>query len=355
MNIVILTASLHSAGGTERTIAGLTDWLSKNTDDEITIVKFDRQESFYKLNSKISLVEPGIEFSHNKIRGSIQRLAFCERVLRAIEPSVIVTFYAKTSLYAAFSKRAKCKLVSSERYNPLKRNMADQILAKIASLFCDGFIFQTSGAQGCYPAQVRKKSIVIPNAINKMPPKDITSKKSKIVSAVGRLTRQKGFDILIRAFKDVWTKHPDWRLEIYGAGEDEKALQAQINLLGLENNAFLMGNKNDILNHLNKTEIFVLSSRDEGMPNALMEAMSCGLACVSTDCNFGPRDLIQNNTNGILVPVEDVRSLSEAINRLVENQSLRYRLAKAAKKINLTHSADIIYQKYYQYLTKRNV
>ena len=166
---------------------------------------------------------------------------------------------------------------------------------------------------------------------------------------MGRLTEQKGFDTLIKAFGDVSNKHSDYQLKIYGEGEKKEELNSLIKELKLKEKVVLCGSSSEAIKEVANSEIFVLSSRYEGMPNALIEAMATGTACISTDCNFGPSDLIIDGVNGILVPVDDIELLSNKINYLIENENIRKTLEENAISIREKLDKDNIYNRYYKY------
>ncbi len=126
-------------------------------------------------------------------------------------------------------------------------------------------------------------------------------------------------------------------------------MQELINKLGLSENVILCGANQDAIFEVAKSKIYVLSSRYEGMPNALIEAMAAGTACISTDCKFGPSELINDGKNGLLIPVDDVRTLSEKILFLIKNDSARENIEKEAMKIRKKLDANTIYKKYYDY------
>lgn len=150
------------------------------------------------------------------------------------------------------------------------------------------------------------------------------------VVAVGRLAAQKNFLSLIRAFRMVADRHPDWTLEIYGDGSEREMLQNAISELGLEKSVSLCGKTTEVRQKMLETSCFVLSSRYEGMPLVMLEAMSCGLPVVSYDCPCGPKDIITDGVDGFLVPAGDERMLAERICRLIENPELRAGMGASA-------------------------
>ena len=158
------------------------------------------------------------------------------------------------------------------------------------------------------------------------PPADL---ESRTILAAGRLTRQKGFDMLIPAFGQVVRKHPDWRLRICGRGHLREALERQVEEEGLSDVIDLPGPQ-DLAREMAEASIFVLSSRFEGFPVALLEAMSKGMAVVSFDCPTGPAELLDDHRNGLLVPPRQVDALAAAMLELVEDDDLRRRCGPAA-------------------------
>ena len=147
---------------------------------------------------------------------------------------------------------------------------------------------------------------------------DPSALTSKTVVAAGRLSRIKGFDLLIAAWADVAAVHPDWQLQIWGEGGLRQELTQQIADLGLTGQVRLMGFSNQLFTEMSKASIFVLSSRVEGYGMVILEAMACGLPVVSTDCPSGPRAIIDSGRDGFLVPNKDPAALAAAINRLIE-------------------------------------
>ncbi|WP_406141015.1 glycosyltransferase family 4 protein [Streptomyces sp. NBC_01089] len=175
----------------------------------------------------------------------------------------------------------------------------------------------------------------IPNSVPepRLPASDTTA---KWVVAAGRLTETKRFDLLIRAFGQVVAVRPDWRLRIYGAGDasgnEKGALRALIDELGLYNHVFLMGPANPIEAEWVKGSVAAVTSRLESFGMSLVEAMRSGLPAVSTDCPHGPREIITDGTDGLLVPVGDTGAIASALLELIEDDTRRARMGKAARE-----------------------
>jgi glycosyltransferase involved in cell wall biosynthesis len=152
----------------------------------------------------------------------------------------------------------------------------------------------------------------------------------RTVITAGRLTHQKAFDRLIDAFAPVSAAHPDWELHIYGNGRMRRKLLAQIERLGLVGKVRLMGFTAEFEQRLGDASMYAMSSRYEGFPMVLLEAMSKGVPPVSVNCPEGPRQLIEDGTNGLLVARADVRGLAYAMQRVIEDPALRRRLGAGA-------------------------
>jgi glycosyltransferase involved in cell wall biosynthesis len=153
---------------------------------------------------------------------------------------------------------------------------------------------------------------------------------TKIIVAAGRLTRQKGFDQLLPAFAKIADKHPDWQLRIFGGGQAYDALRSQLEGLGLVGRAHLLGFSSRLYEELAASAVYVMSSRFEGAPMVLLEAMGVGLPVISFDCPNGPRDLIEHGTNGLLVDAGDVDGLAAAMSTLMSDEPLRRSMGAAA-------------------------
>jgi len=158
---------------------------------------------------------------------------------------------------------------------------------------------------------------------------------------------------LIDAFAKIAKIHPDYKLNIYGEGDLRDSLEKNIKSLNLEKKVFLKGTVNNLKDKIYTVSLFILSSNYEGMPNSLMEAMSLGLPVISTDCPCGgPKFLIENNINGVLVPVGDKKKLEKAMNRLLSNPNIANELGKNANNICSFLEPNKIYKKWEEYIEK---
>jgi glycosyltransferase involved in cell wall biosynthesis len=221
----------------------------------------------------------------------------------------------------------KCRKIVSERNDPSCKDEYYRKRALFVNQRADHVVFQTRRVQEMYPEDVRRKSSVIVN------PTEVSCMaadvKSKKIVTVGRLHEQKNQKMLLKAFSLYHKSHPDYHLYFYGEGELLQELMQAARNYNLSRCVHFEGFKEDIHEAIADAEQFVLSSDYEGLPNALMEAMMMGLACISTACN-GSEVLIDHEQNGLLVPVGDAETLGKAMCRLSDEPRLRDRLGKAA-------------------------
>ena len=175
----------------------------------------------------------------------------------------------------------------------------------------------------------RTRIEVFPNAVP-----DVAGHRAtldhKVVIAAGRLVRQKGFDRLLPAWAEVVEQHPDWQLRIFGSGGERESLQRQIEELGIQDSAHLEGFTRKLHEEMSRASLYVLSSRQEGFPMVLLEAMGVGLPVVSVDCVSGPRDIVREGVDGHVVPEDDTPALAAAMSRVMGDAELRRRYGAAA-------------------------
>lgn len=179
-------------------------------------------------------------------------------------------------------------------------------------------------------------TIVIPNGVALPGPESgaVNEPRDPTILAIGRLAAQKGFDLLIDAFSRVAANWPHWRLRILGEGPERSALEAAITARQLGERIELVGWVDDPHAELSRASVFVLSSRYEGFPVSLLEAMASGVPVVSFDCQSGPAEIIRDGVDGLLVPTGDIEALTAAIEVLLGDPTLRAELGHRAREVN---------------------
>ena len=365
--VFILTVSGWGKGGTTRTILNIAEYLTREHEVEIislwrlrdepvfehppgvTVTALDdlrpqaRPRGLRGLPRRVlgaipsALVEPGDRWSASFSLLSDVRLA---RMLRR-QTGILISTRPALNLMAALLDPPGLTLIGSEHMHLAAHE--ERIRKAMWRLYprLDAFVVLTEDSLRDYRKHLdgKVKLLRIPNSARDLGgPADLSA---RTVLAAGRLTMQKGFDLLVPAWAPVAGKHPDWRLKICGEGQLRESLEAQIAEHGLEDSIALPGNC-DMAEAMGQASIFVMSSRFEGFPLILIEAMSKSMAPISVDCPTGPADVIDSGRNGILVPLDDIEGLSRAMLRLIEDDDLRERCGRAAGETAEAYSIENI-------------
>lgn len=380
MNIVYFIPHLRQASGMEKVLCFKANYLADKLGYNVTIITYRQFDSpvFFEFSDKIKFVHLNIDDPTFRLH----QYSFFKR--RIIYRNFIKTYRNKVEefLLKYPTDFAISLFLGAEQY------FLPEIKDKSKKIIEFHFDFNTS------PFKLLKEKISIKNAKNlyythrfkkgiekfdkiivltKEDAKDwkqyfskvecisnpitITSTKvpalnTKTALAVGRLSHEKGFDLLIKAWKIVAQKHPDWLLNIYGTGELHASLQQEILHNHLEKQIFIHPPTKEIEEVYAKHSIFVLSSRHEGFPLVLIEALASGLPCVAFDCKHGPKQMINNGQNGFLVELGNVEKLAENITTLIENEELRYTFSKEAVSNAQEYSLDSIMKQWNNLFTK---
>jgi len=274
------------------------------------------------------------------IRHSAKRLRRLRSEIRASRPDVVISFVDVTNVLTLLaSSRLHVPVIVSERTDPYRHAIGFSWNALRYLLYrrADAVVMQSEGLRAWCRRFVRDGAVyVIPNPVERPSTlADCSSTQrgaSKTIAAIGRLTRVKGYDLLLRAFAQCAHKHSAWSLVILGEGEERATLEALVQELHLKDRVSLPGWVRDPSRILRGADIFVMSSYYEGSSNALLEAMACGLAVISTDTS-GVREIIRDGVNGILVPPNDVSALASAMDRLMKDHRERERLGALAEDV----------------------
>jgi glycosyltransferase involved in cell wall biosynthesis len=220
----------------------------------------------------------------------------------------------------------------------------------IASVVASRIVTLTKGDQDLYAALYAPAATVsrIPNIVLSPGPSGAVRREE--VLAMGRLSHEKGFDLLLAAWSVASLRLPDWTLRIVGEGQMREQLVRLARALDIESRVIFAPFSDDPFSLYSECGIFVLSSRFEGLPFVLIEAMTCGTACISFDCPNGPREVIRNGVNGLLVPAERVDALESAMVKLGENPMLRQRLGSAARSVSRLFSEPRVAARWHEVL-----
>lgn len=274
------------------------------------------------------------------------------RYRRSNPESVIVSFIAWVNICAAIASIGfRGPLVLSERTNPATDPSwaPARLVRNVCYSAADTIVFQTPDALAYFRQGIAAKGVVIVNPVTPDLPLWDPSSDSFHFVAASRLESQKNVGLMIRAFAIVASEHPTSFLTVYGEGKERRQLEQLIAELGLETNVSLAGHVGDVHLRMKSASAFVLSSDFEGMPNSLLEAMSMGMPVIATDCPIGgPRMLVANGVNGLLVPAGDAQSLASAMRRLADDRGLAVRMGERARASSARYELSAVAESWAQ-------
>lgn len=358
MNIVFNLGALHK-GGAERVVSNLSNFFSRN-ENNVSIITTIESNSDYYIDSNVKIFYLDKDnYKKNFLIKNIKRIKNMKKILKKLKPDIVVSFLPEPSYRILFLKlfNRKMKVIVSVRNDPKieYKSIFNRMVMKLLYPIADGFVFQTEDAKKYFNNKIQKRSRVIPNPIKEefINRERYTEEKENIIVSVGRLEKQKNQSLLIDAFYDISDKFLNYKLIIYGEGSLRKELENKIKKLNMQNKIFLPGNVDNIQEKIEKAKLFVMTSDYEGMPNALMEAMALGLPCISTNCPCGgPKYLIKDKEDGILVKVNDKEELVNSINYLLKNPEVAKKFGiNAINKISKELNPDKINKEWEKYIS----
>lgn len=330
-----------NCGGIERIVFAKVNWLASHGHD-VTVVTTDRngRQPFFPLDKRVKWIDLGINYQQDwtsairKLRmhrkRTRQHREALTKVVDSIRPDISISVFGAEAEFLHKLPNAGKKIVEihfSRYFRLAEFKPSPQYLADIVHTLIDSRIISKYDAFISLTEQDRalwgnlRNIHVIPNFIHdRMPePAKLDSKRA---IAIGRLSYQKGYDRMIKAWEIVAQRHPDWHLDIYGAGGLSTQLHQQIAAAGLSDNITIHDPVSPIEDELMKSSMLLMTSHNEGLPMVILEAMGCGVPTVSFDCQCGPLDMI-GERNGIVVKNGDTEAFADAVCRLIENDDLR--------------------------------
>ena len=366
MKITYLYTELTISGGADRVLTDKANYLAEHGYD-VTIITESQmgRPVVFPLYPKVKLVDMGIDFNkqyeHIFLLRSIiylkciqQYKVRLKKLLKELKPDIVITLMGRSldfitsindgSIKIGEAHTTKAHLRSyhllEERggiYKILAKRLRKKQITNASKL--SALVLLTP--QDAKDWEGVTKTYVIANAIHKMPTESGTLTNKQAIM-VGRYNDAKGYDYLTEAWTIVHQRHPDWILNIYGSGELHDQVENRIKDKHLENSMIMHEPTNQIIEKYLESSICVLSSIYEGFPLVIMEAMSCGIPCVSFDSPFGPRNIIKDGEDGILVEYLNSQALAENICKVIEDKQLRKRLGDKAKQNIQRFSQDAI-------------
>ncbi len=353
MKLLFFISSLNCGGAQRVCVTLCNHWAAGGWD--VTLATFDdgSEPLFFRPEPRVRLVTLGLaresEGLVHSALNNVRRVARLRRFVRDERPSRILSFIDSTNVLALIAARGTgIPVVVAERVDPAHHTIPRpwRVLRRLCYPWASAIAVQTRSIAAYFPARWRERIVVIPNPFpgleDQNPGERERAGGRRTIIAMGRLTHQKGFDLLIGAFASIAGARPDWDLVILGEGSERSALAAEIERLGLSTRVTMPGNDPRPLQALRRADLFVLSSRYEGFPNALCEAMACGLPVISFDCPSGPADIIRDGVDGLLVPPEDGGALAAAMMDLTGNAERARELGERAVAVATRFSVERI-------------
>ncbi|WP_431894555.1 glycosyltransferase family 4 protein [Nonomuraea sp. bgisy101] len=365
--VKILLLHAYGMGGTIRTVLGLAGRLAADHDVEIVSVVRTRQEPFFPVPPGVRVTflddrvgrRPARFPSFERLRRS--RLIPCQEAayatfdlrtdlrlacfLRSLRTGVLITTRPGLNLAAALLAPPGVITIGQEHvglgtHKPALRKLIIRRYGRLGAL-----VTLTEADLRAYREALGERAprhlLRIPNAVSPVPggPSPLNA---KTVLAMGRLTRVKGFDLLLRSWEQVIAAHPGWTLRIVGSGPERARLLAAVKERGLTGSVDLPGAARDIGAQFDQASVFVLSSRHEGFPMTVLEALAKGVPVVAFDCPHGPREMLTHGGDGFLVPPGDTEALAAAIGRLIRDDATRQRMGARALRTALRYDGATI-------------
>jgi len=341
---VLLFVQNLGGGGAERQLVDMANyWAARGV--EVTLVTISAgMADFYPVSGAVKR----IRLVEDPRSGKVMRVAGLVRQLRAqviaTRPHAVVSFISENNVLALLATRGLgMRTIVSERAHPQYDTSVPAVWKSLRWLLyrrAAVVVAQTRDTASWIAKHCAARVRVIPNALRALPEPGVA--RGPLMIGVGRLTRQKGFDLLLNAFARLRPRFPEWSAVILGAGPEQQNLARLSEELRIADSVRFPGSDPDVESWMARASLVVQPSRFEGFPNAVLEAMGMGAAVISGDCPSGPSDLITDGVNGRLVPIEDVAALAAAMEQLMADSQARARLGLQARKVQQEYSQEKI-------------
>ena len=333
MNKIVFFIGSLGGGGAERVTIQLADYFC-NKGCKVYFLAFSKENSNYIVNKNVMVTY--LPVSENKIVDVIEKIKFIKKYLLGISPDYVVSLGLGHQYIFLSNTIGKYKYILSERNSPIDfyKHWYEKFFNKYCYERAYKVVFQTTNAQQYYNKKIQEKSKIIFNPINPNILEGYDGLREKRIVFVGRLSPQKNVYLLLDAFRKFHKKYGEYVLDIYGQGELEKELIAYCEECKISGWVRFNGLVSDIYEKMVKATMYISSSDYEGMSNSMLEALAMGIPSICTDCPIGgARMVIQNNENGILVPIKNTEKMTEAMLKIVEDEQFAKKLSKNSRKL----------------------
>lgn len=366
LRLTLVISSLE-AGGAQRVMATLANhWAAKGWRLTLLTMVDGSESPFFPLHPQVQHVPLGLYAESgnwwHRLRNNLRRLRVLRREIADSRPQAVLSFMDRTNVLVLLATwLLAVPVVVSERIYPVDGiGSVWEALRRLLYPVAAGIVVLTERTAAVFPRSWRRKITVIPNPVLALGAKDGDGPAPKTgaftVVAAGRLTEQKGFDLLIEAFGRLTGDFPAWNLLILGDGPKRSDLGSLCQRLGVAERVTFTGNVLQPETFLREADLFVLPSRFEGFPNVLCEAMACGLPVIAADCPTGPREIIRPEVDGLLVETENPEALARAMASLMADEPRRREMGRRATEITCRfglHEVDMHWERLFAAVLER--
>ena len=322
MKILVFISKLYNGGG-ERVASILLNHLCEK--HNVTVAVFDTKEKSYPINDKINLIDLSCG---KRIRPyQLNRIIKSRETIKKIQPDLIISFIVELNRFVIISNIfCRKKLIVSERTTIQRRQSLFHTFTRHILYRLANRVVLVSKCDYDYAKWLKNKTLIYNPLV--FPTITNYNKRENTIVAISSQHRWhvKGFDLLIQAWAKIAPSHPNWKLQFIGTN-DCNYISNMVKSIGLENQVDFLGWTYEIDKILQTKSIYVLSSRNEGFPNSLIEAMSQGCACAAFDCKTGPNEIITEGVSGLLARNGNINDLAAKLQTLIEDKELRQRLS----------------------------
>lgn len=347
MKLLFTLASLGS-GGAERVVSLLANKMAEQGHQvEIICLKFN--DVYYKLHPEVK-----VTLAMQQTKNRITEVFWLRKYFKQVNPDVVIAFTEGVYCFTiAALLGTKIPVIASERLDPSAMTWKRNLLKRLLLPYAAWLVVQTKTIKDYFPKNIQKKTSVIYNPVkDEALASSIENGKLKMentegprIISVARLFPQKNQEMMIQAFAKIADKYPDWKLVIYGEGPLRDSLQLTIDSLQLSERVLLPGRTEKVIDELRKSKIFCLSSDYEGMSNSMIEAICVGLPIVSTKVS-GTDELIQDGVNGLLVDIGDEQGMTDALEKLIQDEELMKKMGEKSLKMKPQFQLDTIVEEW---------
>ena len=338
MKIAFLFDDSLELGGTQRVINSLANYFVTYYDYEVELINFYRKsdKKHFEYDPKVKITYLNIFLKYKnfllKYKEKLRSLKVLKGYLKEQKYDIVIGMSARFNIYLVqVKKELNSKLIGTEHIFYDGHSLKTKLKKRLYYNKLDILSVLTDYDYEKY-SKFLNNLVKIHNPIPDAFKFKEYNKNSKKILAAGRLTKQKGFDMLLKAMPAVIKKHPDWKLEIFGQGQEKEELENLINILKLNDNVEIMDYVENFYEITDNYSFYVMSSRYEAFPCVLIETQAKGLPAVSFDCLTGPGEIINNEKDGLLVEPENIEKLSKAITRMIEDDNMRIEMSEKAVK-----------------------